>query len=423
MVLDANKPFVPRLCGGVFLSLLESAKRSTAVLRKQFGASGSGISLTEMLVDLVKIADPSRSFPEFSNLRASVSNYRKCEISKTGHFPFDDQVFVTTFSERMTQSYGDVLAAMQSFGEKYFDRENTSACQHLVKGLLETIAADDSIADTEAFIYIEGKPVYKAAFCDKSEYDFAAFLLGVWFYVVQKRPDNCVGRETFLRWHSQSGNRGAWKYIGDAGTTITRTITIQVAIPANATAEELSAHTRVEHNSAFSMGSDIDRINALWASVVGTRLEPIKKTDEIAPGEMAYVYPLYAAYSQSLKRPVSCKADLSQAFQMDLEIRRQHFYDAETVRLQGEHALGSIIRTEFDDLKNDILSSVWNAYIGGDYADGFKRMVRVMEEAGKANCTKGNLVKTGWIGSGEKQGIGHMLAAEKRLIWAVDDNA
>ena len=117
-----------------------------------------------------------------------------------------------------------------------------------------------------------------------------------------------------------------------------------------------------------------------------------------------------------------CKNDLPPLFQTDLEIRRQHFYDAETVRLQGEQALGSIIRDEFDDLKNDILSSVWNTYMD-DYPDGFRRMKRVMDEASKANCTKGNLVKTGWIGSGEKQGIGHMLAAEQRLVWVVDDNA
>ena len=58
----------------------------------------------------------------------------------------------------------------------------------------------------------------------------------------------------------------------------------------------------------------------------------------------------------------------------------------------------------------------------GDYPNGFMRMKQVMNEASKANCTKGKLVKTGWIGSGEKQGIGHMLAAEKQLVWAVDDN-
>lgn len=421
MMLDESTRSVPRLCGGIFLSLLEAAKKSTSVLRKQFGANGSGISMADMLTDLTRIADPSRSFPALENLKSSVSNYRMCAISKTGHFPFDDQSFVNTFADRMAQNYETVLAAMRSFVEKYFDLENTFACQRLVKSLVETIAADASIAETEAFTYMEGKPVFKAAFCNKSEYDLAAFLLAVWFFVIQKRPDNSIGKDTFQRWHTQNGSRGPWKYIGNAGATITRTITVYMTDSADAIADELPI--MVPCDSALSLTKDIDRLNELWASVMGTRLEPIKKTDEIAPEEMAYVYPLYAAYSQNLKRPVRSKADLSQNFQMDLEMRRQHFYDAETVRLQGEQALGSIIRSEFEDLKNDILSSVWNTYIGGDFADGFKRMVRVMDEASKANCTKGNLVKTGWIGAGEKQGIGHMLAAEKQLIWAVDDNA
>ena len=88
---------------------------------------------------------------------------------------------------------------------------------------------------------------------------------------------------------------------------------------------------------------------------------------------------------------------------------------------QGEQALGSIVRAEFDDLKGDILSGVWNTYMD-DYPDGYTKMRQVMSEASKAICTKGNLIKTGWIGSGEKQGIGHMLAADKRLIWAVDED-
>lgn len=164
MMLDESTRSVPRLCGGIFLSLLEAAKKSTSVLRKQFGANGSGISMADMLTDLTRIADPSRSFPALENLKSSVSNYRMCAISKTGHFPFDDQSFVNTFADRMAQNYETVLAAMRSFVEKYFDLENTFACQRLVKSLVETIAADASIAETEAFTYMEGNLFSKRRF-------------------------------------------------------------------------------------------------------------------------------------------------------------------------------------------------------------------------------------------------------------------
>lgn len=422
MMLKEHALFVPRLSGGVFLSLLDAAKKSVPVKRKQFGSDGSGISMPEMLIDLIKIAEPSRTFPQLDNLRSSVSSYRTCIISASAHFPFDDRSFVTAFSDRMSQHYTSALASMHGFVDKYFCPEDMPKNQRLVKGLLELIQTDDTITDTDEFVYIEGKPMFKSMFCNQTEYDLVAFLLAVWFFIVQERPDNSVGKETFLQWHTQRGKRAQWRYNGDAGSTITRSIDVYIPkLPEVQNEEPVAISSEDESNSALSRSKDVDRINALWASVQGTRLDPIKKEDEIAPSEMAYVYPLFAAYAQKLQRPVRTKSDLTKILQMDLEIRRQHFYDAETVRLQGEHALGSIIRSEFDDLKRDILSSVWNTYVG-DYPNGFMRMKQVMNEASKANCTKGKLVKTGWIGSGEKQGIGHMLAAEKQLVWAVDDN-
>lgn len=120
--------------------------------------------------------------------------------------------------------------------------------------------------------------------------------------------------------------------------TITRSIDVYISkLPEVQNEEPIAISSEDESNSALSRSKDVDRINALWASVQGKRLDPIKKEDEIAPSEMAYVYPLFAAYAQKLQRPVRTKSDLTKILQMDLEIRRQHFYDAETVRLQGEH--------------------------------------------------------------------------------------
>ena len=73
MALDKNGFFVPRLSGGVFLSLLEASKRSSPVVRKQLGSNGSGISIIEMLMDLVHIADPSRPFPSVENFNTTLN--------------------------------------------------------------------------------------------------------------------------------------------------------------------------------------------------------------------------------------------------------------------------------------------------------------------------------------------------------------
>lgn len=412
---------VPRLCGGVFLALLDAAKKSTAVTRKQFGAKGSGISFTEMLMDLVRIADPSRNLPDRNSLKGLASNYRKCELVASTYFPFNDIIFVSAFSERMETQYHDVYSKMYSFVSTYFDTGNESACHKLVAGLLETIFTDDTIADTDQFAYLDGQLFFKAAFCDQDQYDLTSFLLAVWFFIVQNRRDNTVGRATFLAWHVQVSDRAPWKYCGNAGKHWGKAFTVGVNEPFSQKREDSSDADESTRSETDVRAQDISRVNDLWEFVRGQRLNPIKKEDKIAPDEMGYVYPLYAAYGQHLKRSILCKEDLTPMLQRDLEIRRQHFFEAETVRVQGELAIGRILRDEFDDLKNDILSSVWNTYVG-TYPDGYRRMTQVMNEAGKAACTKGNLIKTGWIGSGEKQGITHMLAADKVLIWEVDED-
>lgn len=421
-----NATFYPRLCGGIFLSLIEAAKKPNAVVRKQFGSKGSASTLPEVLADLTLVAKPTSVIPSKENLAPHVSRYRKCEISSSSHFPFDEASFIDTFEDRMNSRYDELLANMQAFVYKHIDVNNDTTRHNLVAGLLETIMMDPTIVDTEPFIVENAKKISKADFCNLDEYELSHFLLAVWFYIIHKKIDNTVGKDTFYTWHTQKSDRSPWKYNGLAGKRVIRSFKVLAVAPdTSSISHSANDSADLEHfserESVDSFTDDIDRINSLWASVKGVRLEPIKKEDDIAEKEFGYVYPLYDAYAQKLHRPVKCKSDLTRAYQDDLEMRREHFFAAETVRLQGEQALGSIVRAEFDDLKGDILSGVWNTYMD-DYPDGYTKMRQVMSEASKAICTKGNLIKTGWIGSGEKQGIGHMLAADKRLIWAVDED-
>jgi hypothetical protein len=60
--------------------------------------------------------------------------------------------------------------------------------------------------------------------------------------------------------------------------------------------------------------------------------------------------------------------------QEDLEYRRDDFYAAETVRIQGTSALVTTDETEFEKLKKEIYSNVRGAYMAARNEDGYVRM-------------------------------------------------
>ena len=164
--------------------------------------------------------------------------------------------------------------------------------------------------------------------------------------------------------------------------------------------------------------SDIDRLNELAARV--GELKPIPKPPQIAPCEQAFIVPLYNAYGSINEKKYSTKQELPDHLQADMEIRRDHFYKAETVRIQGANALGDMGAHHFAILKDEMFASVYNVCFD-DYKNGFIRMKKVMSQATIAICVKSVFSRTNWVGSEEKQGICHILAGEKRLLWVVPD--
>ena len=165
---------------------------------------------------------------------------------------------------------------------------------------------------------------------------------------------------------------------------------------------------------------DIEYLNSMLKELA--YLEPIKKPDEIAPEEHAYIAEVLLAYGSHLNSTYHSKNELPEDMQNDLENRRDDFYAAETVRIQGSSALGASDEAEFGILKEEIFSNVRDAYMAARNDDGYNRMLRVMERADTVTCVKSVLARTNWVGSGERRGVCHMLAGEKRLPWVVSDN-
>ncbi len=175
-----------------------------------------------------------------------------------------------------------------------------------------------------------------------------------------------------------------------------------------------------EKTTADAVVRDIEHLNSMLKELA--YLEPIKKPDEIAPKEHAYISEVLLAYGSHLNNTYHSKSELPEDMQNDLEDRRDDFYAAETVRIQGSSALGASDEAEFGVLKEEIYSNVRGAYMAARNDDGFDRMVKVMERADTVTCVKSVFARTNWVGSGERRGVCHMLAGEKRLPWVVPDD-
>ena len=167
--------------------------------------------------------------------------------------------------------------------------------------------------------------------------------------------------------------------------------------------------------------SDIERLNALAARV--GELTPIRKPPEIASCERDFIKPLFAAYGSIDGKTYCQKNELPDRLQRDIEVRRDHFYKAETVRIQGTDALGPIGAPQFIALTKEILAGVYDVCFDTDddnpARNGYIRMRNVMKCAAVLPCSKSIFSKTNWVGAEEKQGICHILAGEKQLQWVI----
>lgn len=173
----------------------------------------------------------------------------------------------------------------------------------------------------------------------------------------------------------------------------------------------------------FSTGikseADLERINRL-ISEINVPLSPIKKPKIISSNERQYVFELFAAYSQRVGKTINSTNDLSEFFITDLEIQRDTFYAAETVRLQGHNALSFIKPSDFLDLKDEMRMAIWDTY-SEDYKDGYARLKAVLSQAAVTQCSGSILCKTNWITVPVRKGICHMLAGDKKLHWVKDN--
>ena len=175
--------------------------------------------------------------------------------------------------------------------------------------------------------------------------------------------------------------------------------------------------------SSFAGGTYSDK-RIVWDLIKRLLPEKLKrkeKPQDIASEERPFMRELWKVYTQCEGHKVEQKSELSDYYQDDLELRRDDFYAAETVHIEGSSALGPDGPEIFKDLKNEVLGNVKRVYTTGRNLSGFDRMERVMESAERIPCEKTIFSMTEWVGAEERRGICHMLAGDRELQW-VNDN-
>lgn len=152
-------------------------------------------------------------------------------------------------------------------------------------------------------------------------------------------------------------------------------------------------------------------------------LQRIDKPEIPVEKEAPYICELYKAYASYLRGAVQHKEDLPEELQEDFEERRDDYYAAETVHLQGVGITPELTGDEFARLKEETRSIVsrTNRKALMDQLNGFECMTRVMDKAETITSTSNLFSRAGYVGPVENRGICQMLAGEKKLHWVKEN--
>ena len=220
-----------RLCGGTFFTLLLNTRQPLLSKSQNYSGESSELSEHKLLWELIRIFNPDiGEKPKIADksLKDSTHNFKICKNWGNSYFQFDDKSVQKSFDERIKNHYNESLSAMIDFTEKFLDvKSKTKKDEYLIKALVEVLAKDDSVNDSqEFFVCANGKTMTKSEICSAHEIDFQSFLLGIWHYVITVVPNNTIGQDTYNEW-CPPNNRSKREYVKTIGENSSRNITLK----------------------------------------------------------------------------------------------------------------------------------------------------------------------------------------------------
>lgn len=264
----------PRLSGGTFFTLVLQALKQRTSARGHITAERDGLSNPEVLSGLIRVINPDFIRPNKDTFSTNTSDYMKCKISRGTYFPFNEPATIDAFDRRVKNDYQVALASMSDFVNYFVDAGKAVGKDvWLVKALIELIDADESIGGQERFYSCkDGRFITKTELVGIREACLAAFLLGIWHYILINRKENTIGADTYNRWHeAPAERRGKWTFIGLNGASITHEIKMDLdSEPLENTT--LSAEPLLGFASAEQMPEALERVTL-----------PVTTSDDIDP--------------------------------------------------------------------------------------------------------------------------------------------
>lgn len=229
----------PRLCGGTFFLLLLQAIKPRTKARSTYSGGGDGMNETDVLIQLIRVAEPNYPEPPSSTFPQNTSAYKACTKSGGTYLPFEDRAFIEAFDNIVKNEYPTPLAAMSGFVDSFIDVSTTGKHINLVKALLELIDADETILDSDVYYIAQDMPpIAKRDIRSITDICLPAFLLGIWHFIVTYRGDNGVGKATYEQWTKSPAEKGSKRvFCSDIGCGITRELNVSILSRADKAAE------------------------------------------------------------------------------------------------------------------------------------------------------------------------------------------
>lgn len=171
-------------------------------------------------------------------------------------------------------------------------------------------------------------------------------------------------------------------------------------------------------DSRTTISDSIDEINRLLGRL--PKPEGVTPPEVIIEEESVYVRELMNAYSEHEQTDGCVSLDTINQYpdyKDDLETRRTDYFAAESIRRGVAELPGDQLQTQFDVLKDEMLTGVRSTCMRS-HPDGYERMMSVMDRALDVPLEQYLLGKSSfWISNHIRMGVCHFLVNDKKLKW------
>lgn len=212
---------VPRLCGGTFLTqLLKTKKPSSRSKAEGLSGEKDSVNNQRVLEALIHIFYPEFTITCDDTFKTDVSAYLACDKAQGTNLPFTAKHcgnHLNIFDSLIKTKYAVLLNQMVEFVDTYLKRDNIKS---VVCALLQTIQEDTSITNDTVFYMGKMGDLTKAQLSQVDTVNLECFLLGIWHFILLNRPNNKVGRATFLEWNKCMGPGKPWEYVSRIGEDV-----------------------------------------------------------------------------------------------------------------------------------------------------------------------------------------------------------